>query len=126
MFVLNGINYDDYLVMKKYKMNRTPEFGGTEYRDGWWRRHRQIVRYSINGSVTLAFPSAELYNGFVEHLNDSIGIEGDCRVAVYVNELNEVQTIRAFITPTSKEAIATKEYGYVPVFFNVTLKVEER
>ena len=126
MFVLNGVNYDDYVVQKKYKMNRAPEYGGTEYRDGWWKRHRSIVRYSVSGTVTLAFPTEELYNEFVAHLADSIGLEGDCRVAVYVEELNEVQTIRAFLTPVAKVAISTKAFGYVPAFFNVTIKVEER
>lgn len=126
MFALNGINYDDYVVMKKYKMNRTPEYGGTEYLDGWWRKHRTIVRYSVNGTVTLAFPNAELYNDFIDNLAASMGPEGDCRVEVYVNELNSVQSIMAYLTPVTKAAIATKAYGYVPVFFNITLKVEER
>lgn len=126
MFVLNGTNYDDYVVMKKYKMNRTPEYGGTEYRDGWWKRHRSIVRYSINGSVTLAFPTAEIYNDFVDNMQDSMGPEGDYLLDVYVQELNEVQRIHAYLTPTAKTAIAVKEYDYAPVFFNVTLKVEER
>lgn len=126
MFELNGISYDDYVVMNKYKMNRTPEYGGTEYRDGWWKRHRSIVRYSVNGSVTLAFPSAELYNDFVDNVQASMGAEGDFLIKVYVQELNVEQEIKAYLTPTTKTAIATKPYGYAPVFFNVTLKVEER
>lgn len=126
MFTLNGINYDDYVVSKKYKINRAPEYGGTEYRDGWWKRHRSIVRYSVNGSVTLAFPSAELYNDFVDNMRESMGAEGDYLIKVYVPELNVEQEIKAYLTPTAKTAIATKPYGYAPVFFNVTLKVEER
>jgi hypothetical protein len=126
MFELNGINYDDYIVMKKYKMNRTPEYGGTEYRDGWWKRHRTIVRYSINGSVTLAFPNAETYNDFIDNVAGSMGPDGDYLIKVYVQETNSVEEIRAFLTPTARTAIATKPYGYAPVFFNVTLKVEER
>lgn len=126
MFELNGISYDDYVVVKKYKMNRAPEYGGTEYRDGWWKRHRSIVRYSVNGSVTLAFPSAELYNDFVDNVQASMGAEGDFLVKVYVQELNIEQEIKAYLTPTAKTAIATKPYDYAPVFFNVTLKVEER
>lgn len=126
MFVLNGTNYDDYVVIKKYKMNRTPEYGGTEYRDGWWKRHRSVVRYSINGSVTLAFPTADAYNDFVDNVRDSMGPDGDYLLDVYVQELNEVQRIHAYLTPTTKTAIAVKEYDYAPVFFNVTLKVEER
>ena len=63
---------------------------------------------------------------FIDNLAASMGPEGDCRVEVYVNELNAVQTIMAYLTPVSNVAISTKAYGYTPVFFNVTLKVEER
>lgn len=126
MFELNGISYDDYVVIGKYKMNRVPEYGGTEYRDGWWKRHRSIVRYSVNGSVTLAFPNAEIYNDFIDNVAESMGPDGDYLIKVYVQETNTVETIRAYLTPTAKTAIATKAYGYMPVFFNVTLKVEER
>ena len=107
-------------------MNRTPEYGGTEYRDGWWKRHRTIVRYSINGSVTLAFPNANAYNDFVDNMNESMGADGDYLLDVYVQETNTVERIKAYLTPTTKTAIATKPYNYAPVFFNVTLKVEER
>lgn len=126
MFELNGTNYDDYVVWNKYKMNRVPEYGGTEYRDGWWKKHRSIVRYIVSGSVTLAFPTADLYNEFVDNLGASIRPEGDYLLDVYVQELNTVQRIYAYITPTAQTAISTKQYGYIPVFFNVTLKVEER
>ena len=126
MFVLNGTNYDDNVVIKKYKLNRTPMYGGTEYTDGWWKRHRSIVRYAINGSVTLAFSSAEEYNDFVDNVRDSMRPEGDYMLDVYVQELNEVMRIYAYLTPTAQTAIATKPYNYAPVFFNVTLKVEER
>ena len=126
MFKINGVSYDEYIVEKRYTMNRTPEYGGTEYRDGWWKRHRSIVRYSINGSVTLAFPTAELYNAFVDAMQNGIGTEGDYTVEAYVNTTNMIHTFTAYLTPTTKTAIATKAYDRQAVYFNVTLKVEER
>ena len=126
MFKINGVSYDAYIVQKKYSVNEVAEYGGTEYRDGWWKRHRTVVRHSIEGSVTLAFPSATLYNAFVEHMQNNMEIEGAYSVELYVNNLNQTKSIWAYLTPTTKTAIATREYDYAPVFFNVTIKIEER
>lgn len=126
MFEINGVSYDNYIVEKKYSVNDTEEYGGTEYRDGWWKRHRTIVRHSISGSVTLAFPNANAYNNFVDHMQANGSEDNAYGVELYVNNLNQTKTIWAYLTVTTRTAIATREYSYAPVFFNVTIKIEER
>lgn len=125
-FKISDIDYSNYVVIPKYKMQRAAEYGGTEYRDGWWKRHRSIVRYNINGSVTLAFPTAELYNAFVDAMQSGIGAEGDYEVQAYVNTTNMIHTFAAYISLTTKTAITTPQFGMQAVCFSVTLKVEER
>lgn len=123
-FRINGVNYSQYVVIPKYKMQRVAEYGGTEYRDGWWKRHRSIVRYSISGTVTLAFPTAALYNAFVDVIEDGVGEEGDYTIVAYVNNTNGVNVFKGYLTPTTKTAITP--IGLNPAYFAVTLKVEER
>ena len=122
-FKINGTDYSQYVVIKKYQMQRVAEYGGTEYRDGWWKRHRSIVRESVSGSVTLAFPTAALYNSFVDDMQD-VGVEGDYTIVAYINNANENYTFSGYLTPTTKTAI--KPLDLDPAFFAVTLKVEER
>jgi hypothetical protein len=122
-FKINGIDYSQYVVIKKYKMQRAAVYGGTEYTDGWWKKHRNIIRYNISGSVTLAFPTAALYNVFVDNVQ-SVGNDGIYNIVAYVNNLNSNQTFEAYLTPTTNTAITP--IGLNPAFFAVTLKVEER
>jgi len=123
-FIINGNDYSEYVVIPKYKMQRAAEYGGTEYRDGWWKRHRTKVRDSVSGSVTLAFPTPALYNSFVDDMQNGVGIEGDYEITAYINNTNENYTFSGYLTPTTKTAITP--YGLDPAFFAVTLKVEER
>ena len=126
MLEINGVNYDRYIVQRRYSVMEVAEYGGTEFRDGWWKRHRSIVRHSISGSVTLAFPNADLYNGFVDDMQNGMDSEGAYTVELYVNNLNQTKTINAYLTPTTKTAITTYNYGLQPAFFSVTIKIEER
>lgn len=123
-FKINGTDYSQYVVLKKYNLQRSAEYGGTQYTDGWWKRHRSIVRYSVSGSVTLAFPTVALYNDFVDNMVYGISIEGDYGITAYINTTNENKSFRAYLTPTTKTAI--KPIDMNPAFFAITLKVEER
>ena len=100
-FKINNVDYSQYVVLNKYNLQRSAEYGGTQYTDGWWKKHRNIVRHSISGTVTLAFPSA-----------------------AYVNNENNYYIFNAFLTPTTRTAITP--IGLNPAFFAVTLKVEEQ
>lgn len=122
-FMINGIDYSQNVVIPKYKMQRAPVYGG-KYLDGWWKEHRDIVRYNISGSVTLAFKNATLYNDFVDNMQSGQGIEGDYTITAYVNNLNDNREFQAYLTPTTRTAITPN--GLNPAFFAVTIKVEER
>ena len=122
-FKINNVDYSQYVVLKKYNLQRSAEYGGTQYTDGWWKKHRNIVKHSISGSVTLAFPSADLYNDFVANMQ-SVDADGLYNIGAYVNNFNDYYVFNAFLTPTTKTAITP--IGLNPAFFAVTLKVEEQ
>lgn len=122
-FKINNVDYSQYVVLKKYNLQRSAEYGGTQYTDGWWKKHRNIVRHSISGSVTLAFPTANLYNDFVDNMQ-SVDADGLYNIGAYVNNFNDYYVFKAFLTPTTKTAITP--IGLNPAFFAVTLKVEEQ
>jgi hypothetical protein len=122
-FMINNVDYSQYVVLKKYNLQRSAEYGGTQYTDGWWKKHRNIVRHSISGTVTLAFPTAALYNDFVTNMQ-SVDTDGVYSVSAYVNNTNQGYSFNAFLTPTTKTAITP--IGLNPAFFAVTLKVEEQ
>lgn len=126
MLVIDGMNLDNYIIENKYSVNDAPEFGNSEYRDGWWKKHRDIVRHVIKGSVVLAFSTATEYNDFVRHINENIGVESDHSVTLYVNNLNTTKTISAYVTFATQTAIATHAYGMRPAFFSLTMAIEER
>lgn len=122
-FKINNVDYSQYVVLKKYNMQRSAEYGGTQYIDGWWKKHRNIVRYTISGSVTLAFPTDALYNNFVDNMQ-SVNTDGVYSISAYVNNTNQNHVFNAFLIPTTKTAITP--IGLNPAFFAVTLKVEEQ
>lgn len=122
-FKINNVDYSQYVVIKKYNMQISAEYGGTQYTDGWWKKHRSIVRHSISGTVTLAFPTVALYNDFVSNVQ-SVDDDGVYDIAAYVNNLNSNETFEGYLTPTTRTAITP--IGLNPAFFAVTLKVEER
>lgn len=122
-FKINNVDYSQYVVLKKYNLQRSAEYGGTQYTDGWWKKHRNIVRHSISGTVTLAFPTAALYNDFVSNMQ-SVDTDGVYSISAYVNNTNQGHVFNAFLTPTTRTAITP--IGLNPAFFAVTLKVEEQ
>ena len=126
MLLIDGRSFDDYIVTKSYDINEAPEYGNSEYRDGWWKKHRDILKHTVTGTVTFAFPSATVYNDFVEHLNDHIGAEGDHTLTLYVNNLNDEKTIQAYVTFTTRTAFSTPAFGQAPVFWALTMNIEER
>lgn len=125
MFTIDGLNCDEYIVEKKYTVLDSPEFGGTEYQDGWWKKHRTIVRNRVTGTVTLAM-SATDYSSFVSHIQSHEGVEGDHAISLFVNNLNAQKSITAYVKITANVAISTKAFGQDPVFFSVKLAIEER
>ena len=125
LLTIDGYNYDNYIVESTYSINDKPEYGGTAYTDGWWKKHRTVVRNTVSGTVTLAMLPSD-YNAFVSRLQGGEGVEGDHRVGLYVNNQNEFRTIRAYISVTSRVAIATKQFNNSKVFFNADLTIEER
>lgn len=122
-FKINNTDYSQYVVIKKYNMQRSADYGGTQYIDGWWKKHRSIVRHSISGTVTLAFPTVALYNSFVSDVQ-SVDDDGVYDIVAYVNNLDSNETFEGYLTPTTRTAITP--IGLNPAFFAVTLKVEER
>lgn len=125
MLIIDGINYDDYIVSKSYNIQQNDEFGGTDYLDGWWKKHRMVVRTRIKGKVTLAMaPSA--YSALISALDANAGTEGEHTLNLYVQNIGANKTITAFITTTAKTAISTKAFGHNAVYFNITLNIEER
>lgn len=125
MITIDGFDCDDYIVEKSYSVSEQPEFGGTEYKDAWWKKHRTVVRTRVSGTVVLAM-SASSYDTFITHLQEHIGVEGDHSITLFVNNLNDTKTITAYVSITSKVAIATKNFDHAPAFFSVKLKIEER
>ena len=125
MLTIDGTNYDAYIVQKSYDIQQNNEYGGTEYTDGWWKKHRSVVRTRVKGKVTLAMrPSA--YSTFVAALENNAGAEDDHTVTLYVQNIGAEKTITAFIYTTAKVAMATQAFGGGAVFFNITLVIEER
>jgi hypothetical protein len=125
MLTIDNISWDDYIVTTSYQINSVPEYSGTDYLDGWWKKHRTVVRRRVMGTVTLAMaPSA--YNGFVEALKMGESDEGDHDVTIYITNEDKERSIKAYIDVEGKAAIATPAFYRQKVFFNAVLTIEER
>lgn len=125
LLMIDGYSYDDYIVENTYEVNDRPEYGGTSYTDGWWKKHRTVVRTIVGGSVTLAMPP-RAYNTFVRRLQANAGVEGDHEVRLFINSQNEDRTITAYVDVVGRVAIATKQFNNEKVFFNAIVTIEER
>lgn len=116
---------DDYIAAGSYNMSEAPEYGGTDYVDGWWRKHRTVVRKRVAGTVTLAL-NPYTYTQLIDHLKSHESAEGSHSVLLYVSNANEMRTVDAYVTLSTTPAIATKAFNYQKVFFSVVLTIEER
>lgn len=125
LLMIDGYNYDDYVVENTYEVNDRPEYGGTSYTDGWCKKHRTVVRTIVGGTVTLAMPPSA-YNAFVGRLKTNAGVEGDHEVRLFINNQNELRTITAYVDVVGRVAIATKQFNNQKVFFNAIVTIEER
>ena len=125
MLVIDGINYDEHINTQTYSVMQADEYGGTEYVDGWWVKHRSVARTRITGKVELSFNNATDYNAFVANMQ-SLNARGCHDVEIYVNNLNDIAYTDAYIAWETKTAISTAEFGRAPVFWYATLTIEER
>lgn len=123
MFEIDGVNYDAYVVSRKYNVQESEEYGG--YSDGWWKTHRMIARTRVSGRVVLAMNST-VYRTFIAALSNDAGDEGEHTVKLLVQNLGVEKTITAFIYTSGKTAISTPAFGSEVVFTNITLNIEER
>ena len=126
MLVIDNVNYDAKIDESTYSASLVDEYGGTEYVDGWWVKHRSVVRRRVSASIDLCFNNATEYNTFVSSMMSGLDADGAHSVEVYVNDTNAISYIQAYITWSTKTALATKAYDNVPVFWRVTLTIEER
>lgn len=125
MLTIDNVSYDDYVVTDSYDVQEDSEYGGTDYIDGWWKKHRSVVRTRVKGKVTLAMKPS-VYSTFIAALNSGAGVEGDHTVTILVQNTGATKTITAYIDTNAKTAISTPSFGSQAVFFNITLTIEER
>ena len=123
MFEIDGINYDAYVVNKKYNVQESEEYGG--FVDGWWTTHRMIARTRVMGKVVLAM-NPTVYSTFIAALASGAGSEGEHTVKLLVQNLGVEKTITAFVYTSGKTAVSTPAFGSTIVYTNITLNIEER
>ena len=124
-FTIDGHDYSAYVVENGYNVNKEADYAGTEYQDGWWKKHRTVARSRVNGTVKLALKPSEL-STIIANLAAEAGDEGDHTVVLYVNNTNADATITAYVTITVNTAFATPAYNKAAVFSSAEVTIEER
>ena len=123
MLTIDGINYDNYVVHKKYNVQQVDEANG--YLDGWSVTHRMISRTRVSGKIVLAFPPLQA-SRFINAMKNNEGIEGEHTITLLVQNLCAEKTITGFIYTSGKTAVSTPAFGSNIAYVNITLNVEER
>ena len=124
-FSIDNHDYSAYVVENAYEVNQEEDYAGTEYQDGWWKRHRTVARTRVNGTIKLALKPSELTT-IITNLASDAGPENDHSVTLYVNNQNADKTISAYVTIMANTAFSTSAYNKSAVFCNAEVTIEER
>ena len=87
-------------IVSGYNVNETCYY--KQKRDGFGRKHRDIVRREVSGNFDLKIKTAEEYEDFVESVRRNTTHDGRIFMQVYVNNTNKVKNGFFFYNYTVK------------------------
>lgn len=96
IFSLGGVDLSKNILVPTYKVNAQPVY--MEWTDGNDKIHREISRYRIAGNFKMKFFNKTQYLNTLRLFREQQNDEGYTTVSVYVNNLDEVKVIDAYIT----------------------------
>lgn len=83
-------------ILSGYNVNETPYY--KQRRDGFGRKHRDLIRKEVAGSFEMKITSEEEYHRFVIALRDSKREDGTTPLEVYVNNIDDTKHGYFFVT----------------------------
>ena len=119
---INSVDFSAYVNQRSWKVQQAKEYA--VWVDGNRMTRRTFTRTKIAGSFTLTFLSATDYSTFLAAVEAATTADDYTAVTLYVNNLDNQQTINAFLTLTVKTA--WNQQTNASAVFEVTVKVEER
>lgn len=121
LFVIGTTDLTNRIVVPTYKVNRQPSYN--EWTDANHQKHRDILRFVINGTFTVKFAVKEDYYNFIDLIQKNTGTDGSTPVSLYVNNCNQVFTTNVFITFDPEN---TLPYYGVKSYDGFEVTIEER
>lgn len=101
-FIINGIDFTEFINERKYKMSRVDI--NRKWTDGNWTVRQSRMRQQIQGAFVMTFYSLEEYESFRNAVTAATNYEGWCAAKVYVTKENAIADIKAFIDYDNKIA----------------------
>lgn len=117
---INGTDITKHIIASTYNVNNIDDYN--EWKDGWHRKHRDVIRERVIGSFDLKFlKGTNDYSDFVS-LVERAKVNGSITMQVYVSNKNIEKTIDAYcdFAPTLRKNVGMKDHE------QFTFALEER
>lgn len=122
VFSIAGQDLSCYILVPTYTMN-SEDVVTRSWTDANEIEHRVIVRTRVSGSFKMKFHNKDTYLEILDLFEQTKTEDGYTPVEVYVNNLNEVKEINAFVTCAPANTMPL--YG-VDAYDGFTVNIKER
>ena len=96
LFKIGSTDLTAFEDREKHSVNKAEEF--SNWTDGNWVDHQELVRTRVSGSVFLKFKKIADFNTFNSLLTSERNANGYYSVTVWVSNTQTSETINAFLT----------------------------
>lgn len=121
IFEIAGTSFADHILSGSYKVNKKPI--SKDWKDANGKKHQQVIRTQILGSVDMFFRTEAEFLDFVETIEGNRSLNGTVLVELSVNNTGTDEVIEAFLTFEPVRAIDGAWNDYM---LKYTLNIEER
>lgn len=92
LFILNDVDYTKNILMPSYKVQRQPVT--KEWEDATYKKHKDLLRWRLEGSFTLYFDDVSEFQSFMTNLNNLrlISLDNYIPATLYDNDKMEQVT----------------------------------
>ena len=124
LFVINNIDFTEWINDRKYKMRREELYH--EWQDGNYTTRRTRLRDVVQGSFIMSFFNEDDYDAFNDAVKAATDDEGISTMTVFLDKEKTTVTINGFIDYDTHITWTSEAFGSLPAVAEVAVSVIER
>lgn len=90
LFILDGVDYTKNIIVPSYEVQRKPVT--KEWEDATYTKHKDLLRWRLEGSLTIYFDVYDEFREFMDRLNSMRGPDNYIEATFYDNDTATTKT----------------------------------